>query len=118
VKTTIAVLGLALLVSTGGFSVTAVAQSLGNTGCTGAECSSAGANSASSSLGISNSLSGAQAGAVAVSGQGGQGGQGSQGSSTTGVPVAGTVSGSPAANAGLTAGDTVTAIGGQSVSSA
>ena len=37
---------------------------------------------------------------------------------TTGVPVAGTVSGSPAANAGLTAGDTVTAIAGQSVSSA
>ena len=34
------------------------------------------------------------------------------------MPVAGTVSGSPAANAGLTAGDTVTAIGGQSVSSA
>lgn len=37
---------------------------------------------------------------------------------TTGVPVAGTVSGSPAANAGLTAGDTITAIAGQSVSSA
>jgi S1-C subfamily serine protease len=37
---------------------------------------------------------------------------------TAGVPVAGTVSGSPAANAGLTAGDTVTAIAGQSVSSA
>ena len=50
--------------------------------------------------------------------QGSQNGQGSQGSSTAGVPVAGTVSGSPAANAGLTAGDTVTAIGGQSVSSA
>ena len=51
-------------------------------------------------------------------GSGSFGGQSSQGGSTTGVPVAGTVSGSPAANAGLTAGDTVTAIGGQSVSSA
>ena len=50
-------------------------------------------------------------------GQSGQGSQGSQGS-TSGVPVAGTVSGSPAANAGLTQGDTITAIGGQSVNSA
>ena len=50
-------------------------------------------------------------------GFGGQSGQGSQGS-TSGVPVAGTVSGSPAANAGLTQGDTVTAIAGQSVNSA
>jgi S1-C subfamily serine protease len=33
------------------------------------------------------------------------------------LSVAGTVSGSPAANAGITAGDTITAIGGQSVSS-
>jgi S1-C subfamily serine protease len=48
---------------------------------------------------------------------GGQGSQGSQGS-TTGVTIAGTVSGSPAANAGMTEGDTITAIGGQSVSSA
>jgi S1-C subfamily serine protease len=46
-------------------------------------------------------------------GYGGYGG--SQGSSTTGVTVAGTLSGSPAANAGLTEGDTITAIGGQSV---
>jgi S1-C subfamily serine protease len=50
-------------------------------------------------------------------GSGSFGGQNSQGS-TTGVAVAGTLSGSPAANAGLTAGDTITAIGGQSVSSA
>ena len=34
------------------------------------------------------------------------------------MTIAGTVSGSPAANAGLTAGDTITAIGGQSVASA
>jgi S1-C subfamily serine protease len=50
-------------------------------------------------------------------GFGGQSGQGSQGS-TSGVSVAGTVAGSPAANAGLTQGDTITAIGGQSVNSA
>ena len=51
---------------------------------------------------------------------GGSDGSGSQGSSgsTAGVAVAGTVSGSPAANAGLTEGDTITAIGGQSVNSA
>ena len=48
---------------------------------------------------------------------GGFGGQNSQGS-TSGVSVAGTVSGSPAANAGIAEGDTITAIGGQSVSSA
>jgi S1-C subfamily serine protease len=45
------------------------------------------------------------------------GGQNSQGD-TTGVAVAGAVSGSPAANAGITEGDTITAIGSQSISSA
>ena len=34
------------------------------------------------------------------------------------MALAGTLAGSPAANAGLTAGDTITALGGQSVSSA
>jgi S1-C subfamily serine protease len=48
---------------------------------------------------------------------GGLGGSNSQ-SSTNGVSVAGTLSGSPAANAGITEGDTITAIGGQSISSA
>jgi S1-C subfamily serine protease len=48
-------------------------------------------------------------------GSGGFGGQNSQ-NTTSGVTIAGTVSGSPAANAGLTAGDTITAIAGQSVS--
>jgi S1-C subfamily serine protease len=43
---------------------------------------------------------------------------GSQGSSATGVTISGTLSGSPAANAGLTAGDTITSVGGQSVSTA
>jgi S1-C subfamily serine protease len=50
-------------------------------------------------------------------GSGSFGGQNSQGD-TSGVTVAGTVSGSPAANAGITEGDTITAIGSQSVSSA
>jgi S1-C subfamily serine protease len=56
------------------------------------------------------------------SGFGGFGGQGnaSNGASGpgTGVTIAGAVSGSPAAGAGLTQGDTITAVGGQSVSSA
>jgi S1-C subfamily serine protease len=50
-------------------------------------------------------------------GFGGQNGQNGQ-SGTSGVTIAGTVSGSPAANAGLTQGDTITAIAGQSVTSA
>jgi S1-C subfamily serine protease len=63
-------------------------------------------------LGSSSSSSG--------NGFGGFGGQGASGgqTGTTGVTLAGTLSGSPAANAGLTAGDTITALGGQSVSSA
>jgi S1-C subfamily serine protease len=53
------------------------------------------------------------------SGDGSGSGSSSSGQGTgTGVAIAGTLSGSPAANAGLTAGDEVTAIGGQSVSSA
>ena len=50
-------------------------------------------------------------------GFGGFGGQNGQ-SGTSSVTIAGTVSGSPAANAGLTQGDTITAIAGQSVTSA
>jgi S1-C subfamily serine protease len=48
---------------------------------------------------------------------GGFGGQSSEGgtNSTSGVTVAGAVSGSPAAGAGITAGDTITAVGGTSV---
>lgn len=48
----------------------------------------------------------------------GFGGFGGQGGSASGAIVAGTVSGSPAAKAGLTQGDEITAIGGQSVSTA
>src|SRR3984957_17258368 len=50
-------------------------------------------------------------------GFGGQNGQNGQGA-TSGATLAGTVSGSPAAQAGLTEGDTITAIAGQSVTSA
>ncbi len=49
-------------------------------------------------------------------GLGGFGGPNSGNNSSSGVMVAGTLSGSPAANAGLTQGDEITAIGGQSVS--
>ena len=49
---------------------------------------------------------------------GSQGSQGIQGSSATGVTISGTLSGSPAANAGLSAGDTITSVGGQSVATA
>jgi S1-C subfamily serine protease len=43
---------------------------------------------------------------------------GSQGSGTTGVTISGTLAGSPAANAGLTQGDVITSVGGQSVATA
>ncbi len=49
-------------------------------------------------------------------GFGGFGGQG--GTSSSGVTIAGTVSGSPAANAGLTAGDVITSLAGQQVATA
>ena len=43
---------------------------------------------------------------------------GQSGSSVSGVTLAGTLSGSPAAQAGLTAGDTIVSVGGQTVDSA
>jgi S1-C subfamily serine protease len=52
------------------------------------------------------------------SGYGGAGGYGGGQSSTSGVTIAGTLAGSPAATAGLGQGDEITAIGGQSVSTA
>ena len=65
----------------------------------------------------SDSGSGGSGGFGGFGGFGGsQGSQGSQGSSASGVTIAGTLSGSPAANAGLTAGDVITSVGGQSVS--
>jgi len=60
---------------------------------------------------------GGSGGSGGFGGFGGFGGsQGSQGGSTSGVTIAGTLPGSPAANAGLTAGDVITSVGGQSVS--
>jgi S1-C subfamily serine protease len=49
----------------------------------------------------------------------GSGSTGSQGSTgtTSGVAISGVLSGSPVSNAGLSGGDTITAVGGQSVSS-
>ena len=52
------------------------------------------------------------------SGFGGSGFGGQGTGSGSGVTIVGTLSGSPAATAGLTEGDTITAVGGQSVSSA
>ena len=47
----------------------------------------------------------------------GYGGYGDGGSTTSGATIAGVLSGSPAAGSGLTAGDVITAVGGQSVTS-
>jgi len=76
-------------------------------------------------IGSSSSSSGDGSGGFGGSGSsgsgfGGFGGFGSQNSqgSTSGVTVAGTESGSPAASAGITEGDTITAVGSQSVTSA
>jgi S1-C subfamily serine protease len=81
----------------------------------------------------SNSGSGAGTGSGDSGGFGGFGGFGGQGDgggingsgsngsgsgTSSGVTIAGALSGSPAASAGLTAGDTITSVGGQTVSSA
>ena len=57
-------------------------------------------------------------GSSGFGGFGGSQGSSSQGSSTAGVTIVGTLAGSPAANAGLTEGDEITSVGGQSVSTA
>jgi S1-C subfamily serine protease len=51
-------------------------------------------------------------------GNGGSGSSGQSGSSASGATVAGVISGSPAAQAGLAAGDVITAVDGKSVASA
>jgi S1-C subfamily serine protease len=67
----------------------------------------------------SQGSAGGSGGSGSFGGFGGFGGsQGSQGSSATGVTISGTLSGSPVANAGLAAGDTITSVGGQSVATA
>ncbi len=75
-----------------------------------------GIESQPASQGSGDGSGGSGFGGFGGSGFGGFGG--SQGSSTSGVTIAGTLSGSPAANAGLTEGDTITAVAGQSVSTA
>jgi S1-C subfamily serine protease len=71
--------------------------------------------SSSSSSGSGFGGFGGANGSSGSSGLGGFGGQNSQ-SGTSGLTLAGTASGSAAAQAGLAEGDTVTAVGGQSVS--
>jgi S1-C subfamily serine protease len=77
-----------------------------------------GVQSQSASQGSDNGP-GSFGGSGSFGGFGGFGGQSNgSGSTGTGVTIAGTVSGSPAAQAGLTQGDEITAVGGQSVASA
>jgi S1-C subfamily serine protease len=64
---------------------------------------------------IQSASQGSGDGSGGFGGFGGFGDQGNGNSTTSGVTVAGTLSGSPAANAGLTQGDVITALGGQSV---
>ncbi|MGD0245136.1 MAG: trypsin-like peptidase domain-containing protein [Streptosporangiaceae bacterium] len=66
-------------------------------------------------LGIETSGSDSSSGS---SGFGGFGGQGSSQGSASGATIVGVLSGSPAAAAGLAEGDTITSVGGQTVSSA
>jgi len=66
----------------------------------------------------SNSGSGSGSGSGGFGGFGGFGqGDGSGSGTTSGVTISGTLSGSPADDAGLTQGDTITSVDGQSVSS-
>ncbi len=78
----------------------------------------AGDGSTTIHIGATAFLGVATSGSDAGSGFGGFGGFGGSGDQGTGVTIAGAVSGSPAATAGLAAGDTVTSVGGQPVSSA
>jgi S1-C subfamily serine protease len=78
---------------------------IGSTGFLGVEVSAASSSSSSSGSGGSG-------------GTGGFGGYGSgSGTTTSGATVIGTVSGSPAATSGLTAGDVITSVAGQTVTS-
>ncbi len=97
---------------------------LGSTAFLGVELSSTGTGTGTGGLGGGYG-SGGDGGYGYGSGDGGFGfgsgdsGYGSGGTGTTsGVQIEGALSGSPAANAGLSAGDVITSIGGQSVTSA
>jgi len=70
-------------------------------------------------LGVEVSSASTGAGSDGNGGFGGYGGYGDgSGTATSGAAIAGALSGSPAAEAGLTAGDVITSIDGQSVTSA
>jgi S1-C subfamily serine protease len=88
---------------------------IGATAFLGVELQGGSSNSGSGSNGFGGF--GGSSGLGGSSGFGGLGGS-SGSSSQAGVTIAGTLPGSPAANAGLVQGDTITAIGGQSVASA
>ena len=95
-------------------------QGSGNSGGFGGSGGSGG-SSGFGGFGGSNGSSGSSGfgGFGGSDGSSGFGGFGDgQGSSVAGVAISGTLSGSPAANAGLAAGDTITSVGGQSVSTA
>jgi S1-C subfamily serine protease len=68
-------------------------------------------------LGVEIQPASQSSGSSGFGGFGGFGGSGNQ-STSTGVTVAGALAGSPAATAGLAEGDEITALGGQSVSTA
>ncbi len=68
-------------------------------------------------LGIETDGSSSGSGSGDSGGFGGFGGFGDGSGTSNGVTIAGALSGSAAANAGLTAGDTITSVGGQAVSS-
>jgi S1-C subfamily serine protease len=91
---------------------------IGGTAFLGIE--SGGSSSSGSGSGDSGGFGGFGQGDGSGFGGFGQGdGSGSDGSgASSGVTISGALSGSPAASAGLTEGDTITSVGGQSVSSA
>jgi S1-C subfamily serine protease len=94
---------------------------LGSTAFLGVEVSSTSTGTGSGAGGLGGGYGSGSDGGYGYGGDdGGYGfGSGDGGTSTTsGVQIEGALSGSPAANAGLSAGDVITSIGGQSVTSA
>jgi S1-C subfamily serine protease len=68
-------------------------------------------------LGVEVSAAGSTGGTGGAGGYGGYFGGGSSSSTVSGAPVAGVVSGSAAAQAGLTQGDVITSVAGQTITS-
>jgi S1-C subfamily serine protease len=105
---------------------TAASTSSGQTGTTAAESTTAFAIPISRAISIADQIEAGTASStvhigetaflgVAVSSQSSQG---SFGQSSAGATISGTVRGTPAANAGLVAGDTITSVGGHQVAAA